>query len=253
MIINIKSLREQVYEFLRRELASGSLLPGSPINMNEISRQLRVSKTPLRDAILQLETEGFVTIAPRSGVFVNELTLDVIRHLYEMAGGLELSVLLANLDRIDENRIATMKWLNAGLIGAVQREDFDTLYEMNLAFHNVFVDLSDNVPLRRILSAAKQRLYDFPRRGYIVEWELENCKEHEMLIQAIEQGDRAQLQCVWLEKHWGFTYQESYIRRFYFPGGLSESRSEEVSPSGSSQKEVRKNRPKRNSLQISSV
>ncbi|MCE5336273.1 MAG: GntR family transcriptional regulator [Desulfobacteraceae bacterium] len=222
-MINIKSLREQVYEFLRQELASGSLLPGSPINLNEISRQLRVSKTPLRDAILQLEIEGFVTVAPRSGVFVNALTLETIRHLYEMAGGLELAAILSNLDRIDANKIATMKWLNAGLLGAVERKDFDTLYEMNLAFHNVFIDLSDNARLRRILSAAKQRLYDFPRRGYIVEWELENCKEHEMLIQALEQGDRAQLQLVWLEKHWGFAYQESYIRDFYFPGGLSES------------------------------
>ncbi len=218
-MINVKSLREQVYEFLRQELSSGNLLPGMPINLNEISHRLRISKTPLRDAILQLEQEGFVTIAPRSGVFVNELTLDAIRHCYEMAGGLEMSVLLYNLEKIDENRIAKMKWLNSGLMSVVERKDFDTLYDMNLAFHNVFLDLSDNIKLHRILDAAKQRLYDFPRRGYIVDWELANCKEHELLIDAIEKRDRAQLQAVWLEKHWSFSYQEEFIRQFYFPEG----------------------------------
>ncbi|MHC1729817.1 MAG: GntR family transcriptional regulator [Syntrophobacteraceae bacterium] len=241
----LKSLREQVYEFLRQELSSGNLLPGSPINLNEMSHRLGISKTPLRDAILQLEIEGFVTVAPRSGVFVKELTLDIIRHLYEVAGGLELSMLLSNLAGIDANRIARMKWLNSGLMSAVEREDFDTLYEMNLAFHNVFLDLSDNSGLCRILNAAKQRLYDFPRRGYIVEWELENCNDHENLIQAIEEGDRARILSVWLERHWNFTAQEEFIRRFYFPNSLPEDTPSTSPQAANPQKERKKQSRKR--------
>ena len=63
-------MREQVYEYLRDEISNRKLLPGATININEISRQLGISKTPLRDAIIQLETEGFVTILPRRGVTV---------------------------------------------------------------------------------------------------------------------------------------------------------------------------------------
>jgi DNA-binding GntR family transcriptional regulator len=216
-MINLKSLREQVYEFLRQELLTGNLVPGLSINLNEISRRLGISKTPLRDALLQLEVDGFVTIAPRSGVYVNRLTLDAVRHCYEMAGSLETAVILSNLKQIDQNRIAKMKWLNVGLRNAIEREDFDTLYELNLYFHNVFMELSDNMSLRRIVSVAKQRLYDFPRRGYNVKWELRNCEDHDQLIDAIEKADLERIVTVWMVVHWGFAAQERFIRQFYCP------------------------------------
>jgi DNA-binding GntR family transcriptional regulator len=225
-MINLKSLREQVYEFLRQELLNGNLVPGLSINLNDISRRLGISKTPLRDALLQLEVDGFVTIAPRSGVYVNRLTLDAVRHCYEMAGSLETAVILSNLEQIDHNRIAKMKWLNEGLRNAIEREDFDTLYELNLFFHNVFMDLSDNMSLRRIVSIAKQRLYDFPRRGYNVPWELRNCEDHDQLIDAIEKTDLDRIITVWMIGHWGFSTQEKFIRQFYFPDSHDEGRAE---------------------------
>lgn len=219
-MINLKSLREQVYEFLRKELHSGNLIPGDNINLNLLSRQLGTSKTPLRDALLQLEVEGFVVISPRSGVYVNKLTLDAIRHCYEIAGALETGVISSNFDKIGGNHIAKMRWLNEGLRSAVEREDFDTVYELNLAFHNVFMDLSDNAALRHTVDIIKQRLYDFPRRGYIISWELRNCEEHDLLLDAFERRDILSVKTVWMDRHWGYPVQEEYIRPFYFPGGI---------------------------------
>ncbi len=78
-ILNIKSLKEQVYEHLREQMRTGGLRPGAAIDMEETSKRLGVSKTPLRDALLQLEMEGFVTILPRRKIVVNVLTLQNIR------------------------------------------------------------------------------------------------------------------------------------------------------------------------------
>jgi DNA-binding GntR family transcriptional regulator len=214
--INPKSLREQVYEFLREELSSGKLIPGSAVNLAEISRQLGISKTPLRDALLQLDTEGFVTISPRRGVFVNRLTLDDIRHSYEIVGALESAVIVSVFDRLESDHLSKMKWLNSSLVAAVEREDFESYYIGNIEFHEVFLDLSDNVALRRIIMPIKQRLYDFPRRGYIKEWELSNLKEHDQLIEAIETGNKDAAVHVWRDVHWSFSVQMEYIQRFYF-------------------------------------
>jgi hypothetical protein len=126
-------------------------------------------------------------------------------------------VILSNFDRIDGNRIAKMKWLNSGLRTAIELSDFEAYYELNLAFHDVFLELSDNVALRRMVEATKQRLYDFPRRGYIRNWEMENCNDHEKLTEALEKGDRDLVKTVWMEGHWSFSVQEQFIRRFYFP------------------------------------
>jgi len=85
-LLNIKSLKEQVYEYLREQMRRGDLKPGSVIEMEETSKKLGVSKTPLRDALLQLEMEDFVTILPRRKVVVNVLTLQDIRNYYEVMG-----------------------------------------------------------------------------------------------------------------------------------------------------------------------
>ncbi len=86
---NLKSLREQVYEYLKIQLNEGKLEHGAFLNLNAISAEMGISKTPLRDALFQLEAEGFVTIYPRRGVKVNVLSLEKIRNIYQILGGLE--------------------------------------------------------------------------------------------------------------------------------------------------------------------
>lgn len=93
-ILFTKSLKEQVYDYLRHEIEK-NIQPGAVINMDATSRKLGISKTPLRDALLQLEMEGFVTIAPRRGIYVNSLALDDIKEFYQVIGALEQSAILA--------------------------------------------------------------------------------------------------------------------------------------------------------------
>lgn len=216
MFINQKSLREQVYDYLRGELSQGSLIPGMIIDLNVISGKLGISKTPLRDALLQLDTEGFVTISPRRGIFVNRLTLEDIRDCYEIIGALESTAILSVIDHIQPLHLEKMRILNKALKADLQQEDYASYYQRNLLFHGVFLDLSHNTPLKRIIMPLKQRLYDFPRRGYIMAWELRNCRDHDRLIKAFEKKDREAAVAVWRDVHWSFTKQEPFIRSFYF-------------------------------------
>ncbi len=215
-MINAKSLREQVYDYLRHELQTGELVPGSSLNLNDISQSLGISKTPLRDALIQLESEGFVNILPRRGVVVTRLTLDDIRNGYEIVGALESSIIYNHFDEIGPHHIAKMKQLNVELIADLDREDFQTYYERNLMFHDTFLSLSENEALKRLIMPIKRRLYDFPKRGYILEWECRNCEEHRRFIECIEKGDRDGAAKIWRDEHWSFDVQRAFILRFYF-------------------------------------
>ena len=214
-MLNTKSLREQVYEFLRDEIQNRSLLPGSTINPNEISKQLGISKTPLRDAIIQLEIEGFVTILPRRGVTVKKLTLQEIRDSYQIVGALEGSVILNEFDKISASHISQMEKLNAEQKNALESEDYDKYYRLNLDFHNIFNSLSDNETLMQLITPFKQRLYDFPRRGYIKEWEMNNCNEHHQFIELVKKKDRQGAAGIMRDVHWSYAVQEKYILQFY--------------------------------------
>ena len=92
-LLDVRSLRQQIYEYLQKEIQAGRLVPGSFIKLNEISEHLGVSKTPLRDAIIQMECEGFVSILPRRGVLLKRLTLEEIKDILEILGALESAAL----------------------------------------------------------------------------------------------------------------------------------------------------------------
>ena len=214
-MLNTKSLREQVYEYLRDEIQNRNLLPGSTLNPNEISKRLGISKTPLRDAIIQLEIEGFVTILPRRGVTVKKLTIQEIKDSYEIVGALEASVILNEFDKITASHISQMEKLNTDQKSALENEDYDRYYRLNLDFHNIFNNLSDNKTLMQLITPFKQRLYDFPRRGYIREWELNNCDEHHRFIELVKKKDRIGAASLMRDVHWSYAVQEKYILQFY--------------------------------------
>lgn len=217
-ILNIKSLKEQVYEHLREQMRKGEILPGSAIDMEETSKKLGVSKTPLRDALLQLEMEDFVTILPRRMVVVNSLTEHDIRNYYEIIGSLESMALLKAFDSLRPSDIETMQSLNDGMKEAIAANDFDLYYERNLAFHNGFLNLCGNDSLVKLVNNLKKRLYDFPRpKGFVKEWEESSILEHQALIDLIRAGRRQDAANHVRDVHWSFGVQEGFVRKYY-PG-----------------------------------
>jgi DNA-binding GntR family transcriptional regulator len=215
-ILNIKSLKEQVYEYLRSQLGRGELLPGSSINMDETSKKLGVSRTPLRDALLQLEMEGFVSILPRRGVTVNHLTLQDIKNYYEIIGALESAALMTNFDTIKETHIQEMHALNGDMKQAIDQDDFNQYYQKNLLFHDVYLNLCKNKNLVKIVNTLKRRLYDFPRQeGFVKQWEVTSIDEHQELVRLIEEGKKEQASNYIRDIHWSYDVQEKFLKKYY--------------------------------------
>jgi DNA-binding GntR family transcriptional regulator len=213
----LKSLREQVYEHLRRLLNRGELRPGHFLDLDALEARLGVSRTPLRDALLQLETEGFVTILPRRGVQVRPLTRDDIRHLYEIVGALEGAALLAASPRLGPSEAAELRGLNREMKAAVEAGDFDRYYDRNLAFHDVFLDRCDNERLVRLVRTLKQRLYDWPRRrGFVRAWELASVREHAAFARLVGRGEARAAADHLRDVHWSYAVQERFVEQYYF-------------------------------------
>jgi len=137
-------LRTQVYEYLRRELKKENLKPGMSVSMSELMTHLGISRTPLRDALLQLQNEGFVTFLPQRGIRINELTQKDIENMYEMLGALDSRVLLAVFDRVGSREIEQMKQINAEMGKNLAEQNFPRYWNLNTALHNVYLDLSTN-------------------------------------------------------------------------------------------------------------
>ena len=215
-ILNIKSLKEQVYEYLRERMRTGELMPGAVIDMEDTSRTLGVSKTPLRDALLQLQMEDFVTILPRRKIVVNTLTIQDVKSYYEIIGALESTALLTAFPRFRETDLRRMEKANAGMTKAIEADDFDAYYVKNLEFHDTFLDLCGNASLAKIANRLKKRLYDFPRpKGFIKEWEEASIEEHRRLLDLITRGKKEEAAAWIRDVHWSFKTQEKYVNEYY--------------------------------------
>ncbi len=213
--LNILSLREQVYAYLRKQMTLGTLVPGTTINIGEIASQLGISKTPLRDALIHLEIEGFVTILPRRGVRVNMLELSDVKNAYDTIGMVEASIIMDCFEKIKPSHISKLEKLNEIMISDIKNNDFKRLFNTNLQFHDVYIDISDNDLLKNFILPIKQRLYDFPRQNYINEWEMKNCKEHQVFIDYLKTGNAKAAAKTLKDAHWSFDFQKNFIKQFY--------------------------------------
>lgn len=215
-MIPLASLREQIYAYLRSEIQQGKLEPGASINIDKMSRELGISKTPLKEAMIRLECEGFVTLLPRRGVLVRELSLQELKNYYEIIGYLEAGVVYSVFEQLKKATcLKRLKKSNAEQEKALKKEDYDRYYLLNLEFHNIFLNLSDNKTLQELVVPLKQRLYDFPRKAYWKEWEELNLQEHRQFIAAIEECDPFRAAAVIRDEHWSWQKHKPYFIKFY--------------------------------------
>ena len=182
-------LRTQVYEYLREAFRSGDIRPGKFISINQLVKELNMSRTPLRDALLQLQTEGFVTFLPQRGIRINEVTDDVLEDIYEMLGALDSRALLSVGDRLGSKEVSRMKKINERMLQVIDNKGYRRYFTLNTEFHNVYLNLSANKPLLNQVNILRQRLFEF---NYNPEW-LEKglpltYTEHLTMIDFIENG-----------------------------------------------------------------
>jgi DNA-binding GntR family transcriptional regulator len=210
-----QSLREAVHTYFCEQMKLGRLTADNYINQSEICQELNISKAPLRDALIQLETEGFVTIFPRKGVLINAMALKDVKEAYDLLAALESSAVLSAFDRIDSTHIKKMEAINSRLLTTLENGQFDEYYQLNTSFHRIFLELAENRLMMETISPIMQRLYNFPLRTYVVEWEKINLSEHTRMIDSIKKENFRAAASILQFEHWSFTLHETHIRQFY--------------------------------------
>ncbi len=199
-------LRTQVYDYLREELKEENLRPGMFISINQIVENSGISRTPLRDALLQLQNEGIVTFLPQRGIRINELTQQDIEDNYEMLGALDSRILLSVFDRIGAPEIETMKRLNQELGANLAGKKFGHYWDLNTAFHHVYLDLSSNAPILNQLHILRQRLFEFWKKDWGLKMRKMNYSEHLTIIELIEKGNAVEAAAFMRDVHCAINY-----------------------------------------------
>lgn len=205
-------LRTQVYDYLHKQLADGTLKPGDLISCNKIAANLGVGRTPLRDALLQLQAEGFVTFYPQRGVLVRKFSIAELLKLYEVCGALDAQVLSSVFDRMGDEELRSMRQCHETMCSCLESGEFKLFVVQNIKLHSVYLDLCTNDILVGLLINVRRRLFEFSwdnwRTDWGAKWRKQNCIEHEELIALIEGGRRQEASDFLKNIHWSYNWEE---------------------------------------------
>lgn len=195
------SARERIYEELKRWIVEGVLDPDEQLKDAELATIFGVSRTPVREALRQLEDERLVTTARNRWTKVAPLDFQEPSRLVPILSALEALALRSGWP-LSDDAIAEMERCNADLAKAVERRRTKDALSIDLAFHTAFDSASDNEDLMDILG----RLRDRMRRVDLAYWARpglarDSVSEHERILAAIRRGSREDAVRA-LEDHW---------------------------------------------------
>ena len=184
------ALHDQVVARLRTMLVEGRIPPGAKLNERELSEQLRVSRTPLREAIKLLAAEGLVDLLPNRGAVAVRLTERDVLDTFEVLAELEgLSGALAAV-RITERQLEEMRALQYEMMACFTRRDLSGYYRLNATIHSLINDAAGNPVLSgtyRSINARVQSLR-FRTNQNEAKWK-RAIQDHEDMVEAMSARD----------------------------------------------------------------
>lgn len=192
---------EVVYQALLNAILRGELAPGAQLNADNLAQQLRVSTTPVRDALNRLAKDGIVVKLPYQGWYVRSFEEREIREVYEVRAGLECFIVKLACQRITPEEIEALRAHQTVGEQALEQQDLEAYRLYNQELHAAILRAARNAELAalagqvslktQMLSARTIRLHGRPRLAIL---------EHRQIIEAIAQRDTPTAQEL-MERH----------------------------------------------------
>lgn len=145
--MTVKTLENQAYEQMRRNIITGEWPQGSHLKDNDIANQLGISATPVREALRKLASEGLVETVPYRGTFVISLSAAQVNEVMSVRAGLEAMAIEAGLPQLTEDDLAQLEAAIRDFDRALANNDLSACLEADMTFHRLLVRSCKNTVL----------------------------------------------------------------------------------------------------------
>lgn len=185
-----KSLHQELVDRLQTLIINSDLKPGSKVPEKQLCDQFGVSRTPLREALKVLASEGLVRLEPNRGAWVTQVTEEEVEEVFPVLGALEaLSGELA-CKHITDAEIENVRALHVKMIESYERRDLDGYFSTNQLIHGAILQAARNGTLTTSCQALSLRMQRARYLANITEgrW-LEAVQEHEKILEYLVARD----------------------------------------------------------------
>ena len=169
-------LRDVVFNTLRQAILTGELKPGERLMEIHLADRLGVSRTPIREAIRKLELEGLVTMIPRRGAEVAQITEKSMKDVLEVRRALDALCAELACDRITDEELENLRLACDAFETAVKTKDAKKIAQADVALHDIIVRATGNQRLIQLVNNLSEQMYRY-RFEYI-----KDSSQHQNLI-----------------------------------------------------------------------
>ena len=185
------SLGSKIFILLRDRILNESYKCGDKLNELTLAKELKISRTPIREALKQLELEGLVESIPNKGVYVKGFSPRDIDDMFEIRLSLEGLAVSFAIDRMDEVHLAKIKEVFELLEFYTTKGDFDKVNDFNILFHESIYQATQSTYFEQILKDIHYYVSVTSRHSIARPEHLESSlAEHRAILEAIIDGDK---------------------------------------------------------------
>jgi DNA-binding GntR family transcriptional regulator len=181
------------YESLKESIFTNDIKPGDYLSENQVAQSLGMSRTPVREAIKVLASEGLVETHHGVGIFVKRVTVKEISDLFEVRAALECTALQTALDNITDQEIDTIleAWLKQRqLLGSGRKLDLNHVSNLDYQLHSLIVDRCRNDFLKHVIDGIRLKIRRYQRiSAMAVADENNTINQHLEIIQCMKNRD----------------------------------------------------------------
>lgn len=183
----LPALRDRVYDHLRTAIINGQMAPGATLLQEQLAEQMGVSRTPIRDALDRLASEGLVTRSTGGRVSVAELSFQELNEKYTVRSVLEGLALRLAAERMSAAQLENLGRILHRMRIAVEQNDAITVTEIGADFHDAIIAASGNEYLVQTLQSLNDSIRRYRRvAANIPGRALETMHEHEQIYNALK-------------------------------------------------------------------
>lgn len=184
-------LRDVVFRTLRQSILMGELKPGERLMEIHLANRLGVSRTPIREAIRMLELEGLVTMIPRRGAEVAQITEKNLRDVLEVRRALDALAVELACERITDEEKKALAAACSEFEQAAGTKDAKTITQADVKLHDIIVKAAGNERLTRLVNDMSEQMYRY-RFEYIKDETKHQSliEEHRIIYKSIIECDK---------------------------------------------------------------
>jgi DNA-binding GntR family transcriptional regulator len=189
------TLREKILETIREAILKGELKPGEKVAEPELAERFGISRTPIREAFRQLESEGYLSVIPRKGAVVASLSERDVEEFYAIKSILEGYAARMAAEKMNEKEMERLEAINVRLEKLAGDGDVKTFFRVHNDFHECFIRAAGNDKLFVLINQLLLKFNRLRIASLSLPGRMEtSVEEHKKIIQAFKDrsGERAE-------------------------------------------------------------